>query len=97
MKSKHIPMTIEEFSHIEYPFGYKVEYWDGETIFIPREQNVRAKLDITERGININHNLKPVSSSLKLQMIDAFFESFKDSVEFCDWPEDKIRYHAEKI
>lgn len=29
-------------------------------------------------------------------MIAAFFEAFKDSVEFCDWSEDEIRVHAEK-
>ena len=97
MESKRIPMTIKEFEIMEHPFGYKAEYWDGKAVFTPREQNVTTKLNIVRRSIKTSYNLMPINPSFKPQMIEAFFESFQDSVEFCDWPQDKIRAHAEKI
>lgn len=39
-------MSIEDFEMIEHPFGYKVEYWDGEAVFTPREYNVTTKLGL---------------------------------------------------
>jgi hypothetical protein len=29
MKSKHIPMSVEEFDLMERPFGWKAEYFSG--------------------------------------------------------------------
>jgi hypothetical protein len=96
MQSKHIPMSIEEYELLEEPFGYRVEYIDGEAIFTPREHFITAKLTIAERTINTSDYLLALDSSFKPQMIEGFFEAFKESVEFCDWSAAEIRAHAEK-
>ena len=96
MKRKQLPMSIEEFEMIEHPFGYKVEYWDGEAVFTPREYNVTTQLAITRRPAQPAYPVVPIDPTAKTPMIAAFFEAFKDSVEFCDWSEDDIRAHAEK-
>lgn len=104
MKSKEIEMTIEEFHLIEHPFGWKTEYWDGKAHLTPREHIVTTRLDISERTNTnssertntSNFNLIPMMQSYKAQMIEAFFETFKDSVEFCNWEEEQIYKHAEK-
>jgi GNAT superfamily N-acetyltransferase len=96
MQSKHIPMSIEEYELLEEPFGYMVEYIDGEAIFTPREHFITAKLTIAERTINTSDYLLALDSSFKPQMIEGFFEAFKESVEFCDWSAAEIRAHAEK-
>jgi N-acetylglutamate synthase-like GNAT family acetyltransferase len=100
MKSKEIEMSIEEFHLMEHPFGWKEEYWDGKAHLTPREHIVTTKLDITKRTNNNkntnNFNLVPIAESYKAQMIEAFFETFKDSVEFCNWESEQIEKHAEK-
>ena len=95
MKRKDIPMSFEEFEKMEHPFGWKAEYWDGKAVLSPRDIHVKTKLSLTQRSLSNHFNLKPTHPSLKPQMIEAFYEAFEDSVEFCDWPQEKIREHAE--
>lgn len=96
MKSKEIEMTIEQFHLIEHPFGWKTEYWDGKAHLTPREHIVTTKLDISERTYTNNFDLVPIMEMYKTQMIEAFFETFKDSVEFCNWEQEQVYKHAEK-
>ena len=84
MKSKHIPMSVEEFELMECPFGWKAEYFSGKGHLTPREQLVRTQLTLTPQTA-ASDRIVPVDPSLKEQMIATFFEAFEDSVEFCDW------------
>lgn len=96
MKRQYIPMSIEEFHNMEHPFGWKAEYWDGKAVFTPRDWHVKTKLNLTERSLPKHFDFIPIAPSWKPQMIEAFFEAFEDSVEFCNWPVEKIRAHADK-
>jgi GNAT superfamily N-acetyltransferase len=96
MKSKHIPMSVEEFHLMEHPFGWKVEYFLGKAHLTPREYHVRTQLKLTPQAIVASDRIVPVDPSLQVQMIAAFFEAFEDSVEFCDWSLQDIRNHAVK-
>ncbi len=96
MKSQHIRMSIEEFEIMSYPFGWKAEYWDNHAHLSPREHIVKTRVVLEPQALIGSFNLMPVKTSFKEQMIEAFFESFRDSVEFCDWPENQIRLHAQK-
>ena len=96
MKSKHIPMSVEEFRLMEHPFGWKAEYFSGEGHLTPREHLVRTQLTLTPQAIVGLERIVPVDPSLQERTIAAFFEAFEDSVEFCDWSVDDIRAHARK-
>jgi GNAT superfamily N-acetyltransferase len=112
MKSKHIPMPVEEFRLMEHPFGWKAEYFSGKGHLTPREHLVRNQLILVPPAIAESRQtgnpsmtasqaaglarIVPVDPSLKKQMIATFFEAFEDSVEFCDWSVDEIRTHAAK-
>ena len=96
MKSKHIPMSVEEFESIEHPFGWKAEYFSDQGHLTPREHLVWTQLILVPQLITASAQVVPVDPSLQEQMITTFFETFKDSVEFCDWPLDAIRTHATK-
>lgn len=87
-------MSIEEFELASHPFGWKAEYWDGKARFTPREHGVKVSLDLERRELSAAHNIEPADLAYKRQMMDAFFETFYDSVEFCNWPADKIKAHA---
>jgi GNAT superfamily N-acetyltransferase len=96
MKSKHIPMSVEEFHLMEHPFGWKTEYFSGKAHLTPREHHVRTQLTLIPQAIVASDRIVPVDPSLQVQMIAAFFEAFEDSVEFCDWSLQDIRNHAVK-
>lgn len=96
MKSQRIRMTIDEYLQMQQPFGYKVEYCDGEAIFQPRDLHIDGRLRLTSRPVRSVRNFMPVDVSFQHAMKQAFFAAFHDSIEFCDWPEQAIRQHAAK-
>lgn len=51
MKSKHIPMSVEEFHLMEHPFGWKTEYFSGKAHLTPREHHVRTQLTLIPQAI----------------------------------------------
>lgn len=89
-------MSMREFELMEHPFGWKAEYCQGKAMLTPREFYVATKLKISPRSADTNYLLVPADPTLKQSMISAFFESFRDSVEFCNWPIPTIKKHAEK-
>jgi len=62
----------------------------------PREHCVRLQVELSYREIAASENICPVDNQFKTQMIETFYETFQDSVEFCNWPVDKITAHARK-
>lgn len=96
MKSKHIPMSVEEFRLMEHPFGWKAEYFSGEGHLTPREHLVRTQLILAPQAIAGSNRIVPVDPSLQERAVAAFFEAFEDSVEFCNWSMDALRAHARK-
>ena len=72
-------MSFEEFDKIEHPFGWKVEYWDGQAVLTPRDIHVKTKLSLTKRSLSHHFKLKQTNPNLKRQMIEAFYEAFEDS------------------
>jgi GNAT superfamily N-acetyltransferase len=97
MKSKHIPMSSEEFKWMEHPFGWKAEYFEGFAHFTPREHLVRTQLTLVPQEIVVSSSeMMPVDPVLKERMIDIFLEAFEDSVEFCDWSLESFHTHVRK-
>ncbi|PSB51510.1 GNAT family N-acetyltransferase [Chamaesiphon polymorphus] len=96
MKSKHIPISLEEFELMEHPFGWKAEYFDGKAHLTPREYLVRTQLKLLPQAIFRSDRVVLVDPSLQEQMIETFLEAFEDSVEFCDWSSNLFHTHARK-
>jgi GNAT superfamily N-acetyltransferase len=96
MEIKRIPMSIEEFELISHPFGWKAEYFNGQAHFTPRENHVYTKLTLEHREINEAGKIVPVEQVFQEQIIEVFFETFLDSVEFCNWPIESIRNQINK-
>jgi L-amino acid N-acyltransferase YncA len=96
MKSKHIPISIEEFELMEHPFGWKAEYFDGKAHLTPREYLVRTQLKLLPQAIFRSDRVVLVDPSLQEQMIETFLEAFEDSVEFCNWSSNLFHTHARK-
>lgn len=96
MKSRHLPITFAEFEKMPQPFGWKVEYYNDKAHLTPRGNVIKTHLNIQSTVIKTAHFIQPVDSQYKQQMTEGFYQSFRDSVEFCDWTTKDIRKHAEK-
>jgi GNAT superfamily N-acetyltransferase len=95
MKRKSIPMSFAEYEVLERPFGWKVEYWDGQAHLTPREVCVTTQIDLLPRSLTQNYALIPAHPNFTEQMIGGYFEVFVDSVEFCDWTVEQVQDSAE--
>ncbi|MEM8809235.1 MAG: GNAT family N-acetyltransferase [Cyanobacteria bacterium P01_G01_bin.38] len=94
-------MIFAEYEVLERPFGWKVEYWDGQARLTPRGIGVTTRIDLMPRALSQpltswQDTLVPVDSAYTDQMIAGYFEVFADSVEFCDWPLEDIRHSADR-
>ncbi|MBE9028236.1 GNAT family N-acetyltransferase [filamentous cyanobacterium LEGE 11480] len=96
MERSVIPMSWEEFEVMEQPFGWKVEYGDGQANLTPRAIGVTTRLRLAPRNFSHTHQLIPAHPGYCEQMIAGYFETFADSVEFCSWPTADIEASAEK-
>ncbi|MEO0759486.1 MAG: GNAT family N-acetyltransferase [Cyanobacteria bacterium J06648_16] len=101
MKPRNIPMTIAEYEAMASPFGWKVEYWDGQAHFTPRGIGVTTRIDLTSdalppRNSRLPHTLVPVDACHAEQMTAGYVEVFSASVEFCGWPLADIEQSAQR-
>ncbi len=96
MKSFKIPMTIDEFELGEFPFGWKEEYCDGFAYITPRDHGILMKMPVEKRKVKTFVEILPVSEANSAELSELFFDSFSESVEFCDISEDQMRKRALK-
>lgn len=94
MKSQRLKIPIEQYLQMQHPFGYKVEYYDGEAVFQPQELCVDGHLTLKPQITQPNHKYQNVEPKHQQAMKTAFFDAFHDTIEFCDWPNHAIRKRA---
>ena len=101
MENQSLAMSWEEYKLLEHPFGWKVEYWDRKARFSPRKMGIKTclRLDTFTLPQQTNcdpYDLRPASEAYKEQMLDAYFDAFVNSVEFCSWPIARIQESADE-
>src|SRR5262245_7984036 len=90
MKSRRIRMSFDEFELLPMHPGWKNEYFNGEAIITPRHNFAITSLDITLRGWETPFSISPIAPADEPQLVEAFFDAFKDTAEYCDWQETDI-------
>ena len=99
MRSRHLAMTLEEFRLLrllEREPGWKYEYWNGRAHISPRHQVVTTSLNIEPRSCRYPCQIRPVEEKYEAELISAYLAAFRDTIEYCDWEEDKIADSARK-
>ena len=96
MKFQRLKIPLEEYLTMQHPFGYKVEYSNDEAVFQPQDLYINGLLTLKPETIQPGHHYQAVEVKHKHAMKTAFFNVFQDTIEFCNWPADAIRSHAEK-
>ncbi|MEX0717036.1 MAG: GNAT family N-acetyltransferase [Planctomycetaceae bacterium] len=95
MRSRHVPMSFEEFKLMPHEVGWKHEFWDGQAHISPGHQVAVVNLPTNPRERTSAQTLRPVESRDREALIAAFVAAFGDTIEYCDWEPAKIAQSAE--
>ena len=96
MRSRRIPMTVEEFELLPMVLGWKYEYYDGKAHIRPGHTIAVVRMEVEPRKVSAPRPLLGVTMEDERQLIQAFFDAFRDTVEYCDWERRKIEQSARK-
>jgi hypothetical protein len=95
MKSRQIPMTPDEFHRLERELGWKYEYWDGCAQISPSSALMRCSRPVGDiESTRLIVQVEPVMPSDAQALTQAYVAAFGGGVEYCDWPEEKMREDA---
>jgi len=96
MRSRHIPMTEEEYHLLPMHPGWKHEYWDGQAHFSPRHRFAVARMVVARRPVQTDYPLRPATVEDAPLLIPAYIEAFCDSFDYCDWERADIESAARR-
>ena len=95
-----LPMSVEEFEHMEHRLGWKHEYWNGaaqlstqETAVVSYQRPVKAS-GLSSPPLKAGEQLRPVRAEDEPALAELFRLAFDDAVEFAGWPADIYREDA---
>lgn len=90
-------MTVEEYHRQPLITGWKCEYYDGRAHYTPRHTAVIVRAPVTQRIVESSKArlVRPITPDDTEALIHAFYESFRRTVEYCDWEDAAIRESAE--
>ena len=85
-------MSQDEFLCLPHDPGWKYEYANGVARISPRHVVVKMRADVTPRTVSVGGlDIRPIVDGDTPGLVDAFYEGFRETVEYCDWPDARIR------
>jgi GNAT superfamily N-acetyltransferase len=95
MRSRHEEMSLEQFLLLPRKEGWKYEYYEGKAHVTPRHISVNGRLLLRPREVACPYPLVVPAASHAALLESAFFESFFETHEFCDWSAERTRSFAQ--
>lgn len=84
MRSRHLPMSLEEYYLLPEHPGWKSEYWDGAVHLTPRHHAVITIVPVARRTVRAPCRLRPAVPEDAPQLVAAYTAAFSESIEYCD-------------
>ena len=93
MRTRPTPMTPDEFHALPRRPGWKHEYWGGKAYIQPRPSVALACAPIVMRPVSVpaGFRLRPATLADAPLLIHAFFDAFRDSIDYWGYPLPRIR------
>ena len=89
-------MSEDEFLRLPRDLGWRYEYARGIARISPRHIVVPMRADVTPRPVDSGGLLlRPIDARDAPGLVRAFHDGFRDTVEYCDWPDARIRQSGE--
>lgn len=98
MRTRPIPMSPDEFHWLPRRPGWKHEYWGGKAYIQPRPSVALVRAPVVPRPVAIpdGFRLRPAAPADVLLLIHAFFDAFRDSIDYWGYPLPRIRSESQK-
>lgn len=96
MKSLRLKMSFDEYDTMEWRFGWKHEYWGGHARLTPRYDSILARVPVEKRFVKFNSDIVSLEKIKIKNLEKLFFDSFVETVEYCDYARSKVRAAAKK-
>ena len=84
MKSRHVPMSFEEFELLPVEPGWKSEYRDGKAHVTPSEHVAFARVTVSPAPVNSPLPMNGVTPEDQGVLLTCFATAFQDTIEYCD-------------
>ncbi len=96
MRTRPTPMTWDEFHLLPRRPGWKHEYMGGKAYIQPRPSVAIARAPVMPRSVSApdGFRLRPATPADAPLLIHAFFDAFRDSIDYWDYPLPRIRTDA---
>ena len=96
MRTKPVRMSVEEYHRQPRLPGWKCEYWGGKMWLQPRHSVAIVRCETAFRPVSAPEGfcLRPVTSEDAPRLITAFFDAFRDSIDYWGYAQPAIRKSA---
>lgn len=84
MRSRHLPMSLEEYYLLPEHPGWKSEYWDGAVHLTPRQHGVITIVPVAKRAVHAPCRLRPAVPEDAPNLVASYAAAFGESIEYCD-------------
>lgn len=97
MRTVPIAMSIEEYDRQPRRPGWKCEYWDGKMRLQPRPSVAIVRCETAFRPVSAPEGfcLRPVTLEDAPRLTSAFFDAFRESVDYWGYMQPAIRKSAQ--
>lgn len=95
-----LPMSVDEFDHMDPWLGWKHEYWDGaarlsvSSTAIASFERAIDPPDDHDGSAPADVQIRPIELKDRDELVELFLAAFDDSVEFAGYPDDAYRREA---
>lgn len=96
MRSRRLPMSLEEYYLMPEHVGWKSEYYDGAVHLTPRHHGVVTIVPVAPRAINVPYTLRPAVPEDAASLVAPYTAAFSGTIEYCDSSLQEVRQAARR-
>lgn len=98
MRTRPTPMTLDAFHRLPRRPGWKHEYWGGRAYIQPRPSVALARAPVVSRPLCVpdGFRLRPAAPGDAPLLVHAFFDAFRDSIDYWGYPLVRIRADSQQ-
>ncbi len=96
MRSRAVPMTVDEYLLLPFELGWKCEYWDGEAHYEPRYHAVVTTVAVAPRDVNTDCVLRQPAEPDVESLTPVYIAAFRETIEYFGYSQERIAEAARR-
>jgi RimJ/RimL family protein N-acetyltransferase len=96
MRSRVIPMTVDEYHLLPFEPGWKCEYWDGKAHYSPRHHALITTVAVAARDVNTDCLLRRPAESDIEPLASVYVAAFHETIEYFGYSQEQVAEAARR-